>query len=90
MKGGMIYPLKDPENYDDHLGSGFTHALPAHGPDEDYYIADCWIVDAEGNQHPGLFDCPVPVRGEDLEIDSGVVCELEFEASSALDSNWFN
>lgn len=65
FRSDTLYALLDPERYDDDLGEGFTHALSTSDIDG-CYVADCWIVDAEGRRHPGYDESPVPIRISDL------------------------
>jgi hypothetical protein len=66
------YPLVEPDAHDDEYGEGFGFARVAgdlHGLE--MTMVDCWIVDREGRRHPGLDQCPVPVRIQDVESDAG-------------------
>lgn len=69
FKQNYIYPLKDPERYNDDFGYEYDHALLAdYGPiAPDCWVHDAWIVKANGEVHPGLSESPVPVRLEDVE-----------------------
>ena len=58
-----LYRLKDPATYDDEYGQGYCLCRPVGG---EYPITDCWIVNADGEVHPGLCNSPVPVRIEDV------------------------
>ena len=31
------------------------------------FITDCWIVNADGDIHPGYAESPIPVRFDDVE-----------------------
>lgn len=65
FRSDTLYALLDPERYDDDFGTGYGHALSTSDVDG-CFIADCWIVDAEGNRHPGYDESPVPMRISDL------------------------
>lgn len=43
-----------------------------------FYCCDCWIVNKEGEVHPGLLNSPVPVRADHLETETTtILCEVE-------------
>lgn len=66
---GTAYPLRDPTHYDDEdFGEGYGLALAADGTDG-CVIADCWIVNRQGEIHPGYRESPVPVRYQDVVDD---------------------
>jgi hypothetical protein len=73
FKAGYIYPLLDPERYDDEdFGTGFGHVLiPAGSDPGTCFIVDAWIVNERGEQHPGMDACPVPVHLEDVDLTKG-------------------
>lgn len=69
---GHIYPLLDPRHYDDDFGVGFGHIMiPHEATPGDCYIHDAWIVNTEGEVHPGYDGSPVPIRADDVEIENG-------------------
>lgn len=59
FQADTMYRLADPERYDDEYGTGFDHALSVSGSDG-CIIADCWIVNAAGERHPGYCESPMP------------------------------
>jgi hypothetical protein len=68
---GTTYPLVDADAFDDEYGEGYGYARVAgdlHGLP--MTMVDCWIVDREGVRHPGVDQCPVPVRLQDVVIDA--------------------
>lgn len=71
MRFGMRYPLVDGTEYDDDHGSGFDHAEPARACSETDWCVDCWIVDRDGNRHPGIDASPVPIRNEGVDLSGG-------------------
>lgn len=82
FRSDTLYALLDPESYDDEFGTGFGHALST--PDVDgCLIADCWIVDAEGNRHPGYDESPVPMRISDLRTPDVVETMRRIGSSQA-------
>lgn len=70
FKSGMTYALKDSSSYDDEYGEGYGYAQ-AYGDCTGMFMTDCWIVNEQGEIHPGLNDQPVPVRFEDVVAESG-------------------
>ena len=44
----------------------YRYVTPAGRHISNSWVADCWIVDREGNINPGTNVSPVPVRREDL------------------------
>lgn len=72
FQAGYIYPLVDAESYDDDYGTGFGFVAIAHDAEPgECYIHDAWIVDENGNVHPGYDANPVPVRLQDVIEDQG-------------------
>ena len=69
---GHIYPLTEPDRYDDDLGLGYDHVAIAHDAQPGAcVIHDAWIVNREGKVHPG-YDCnPVPIRVDDVNLAAG-------------------
>ena len=82
FRPGHIYPLLEADRYDDENGAGFDHVYFAPDSDvrEEYFVADAWIVNAEGRIHPGYDECPVPVRPEDVDLAAGKAMEFEMPA----------
>ncbi len=72
FKAGYRYPLEDPERYDDEYGTGYGYALCADEHPEGTWTTDCWIVNAAGEQHPGLNASPVPVHVNGVKLEQGV------------------
>ncbi len=68
FKGGNIYRLKDTTNYDDDHGQGYD-CVETFSPEDGYFVRDCWIVNEQGEVHPGYDAEPVPVRFCDVEPD---------------------
>lgn len=66
---GVTYPLKDPESYDDEYGQGYAYAQ-SYGNCDGMIITDCWIVDKDGNIHPGMDESPVPVHIDDVDTEA--------------------
>lgn len=72
FRAGHIYPLNDPEHYNDDFGVGYDHAMIAHDAvPGDCYIHDAWIVNSAGQTHPGFDACPIPIRQEDVKMARG-------------------
>lgn len=72
FEAGFMYPLKDPEKYDDEFVTGYRFAAIDAGADPGVcWMHDCWIVDENGNRHPGMTEYGAPVRRDDLEMDAG-------------------
>lgn len=73
FQAGHIYPLVDPEHYDDEdFGKGYDHVMIAHDANPgDCYIHDVWVLNSEGEVHPGYNASPVPIRMEDVVITMG-------------------
>lgn len=72
FRTATTYPLVEPDAFDDDYGEGFGFARVAgdmHGLK--MTMVDCWIVDRNGLRHPGLSECPVPVRIQDVETEKG-------------------
>lgn len=67
----FIYPLKEPTRFDDEYGEGYSYALVADEDPGECFIVDCWIVNQQGEKHPGLDASPVPISAESVEIDEG-------------------
>ena len=44
----------------------YRYVTPARNLITNPWVADCWIVDRDGNINPGTNVSPVPVRREDL------------------------
>ncbi|MBS7671426.1 hypothetical protein [Croceicoccus gelatinilyticus] len=65
------YRLKDPEHYDDEYGKGYDHVEAYEGADG-CYIADCWVVNAKGDIHPGYAESPIPINFNSLVAKSAV------------------
>lgn len=82
FKTGMTYALKDPSAYDDDYGEGYGYAQ-AYGDCTGMFMTDCWIVNAQGEIHPGLNDQPVPVRFDSVEATSAVATEGEMKERGA-------
>ena len=61
LKYGYRYELNDDwkEYYDDNGGVGYHYAEPVKYAN-DCIIGDCWIVNAQGQRHPGFDVSPVP------------------------------
>ena len=81
FKAGATYPLKDPERYDDEYGEGYGYAQ-AYGQCDGMTISDCWIVNKEGDIHPGMDESPVPVCINDLDI-AGAFQTEHFQKSAS-------
>jgi hypothetical protein len=62
-----VYELKDRERYDDENGSGYFYVKSADDCDGND-VADCWIIDHEGNVHPSYQESPVVVEREEVNI----------------------
>ena len=70
FKTSTVYRLKDPEHFDDEdHGVGFDH-IETYGECDGMFITDCWVVNAEGEVHPGYESSPVPVRFDDVEAET--------------------
>lgn len=71
---GWRYPLVDSTQYDDSFGSGYSWALipEGAGPEaRDCYVHDAWIINEQGEIHPGLSAAPVPVHVDDVDFEQG-------------------
>jgi hypothetical protein len=68
---GMSYQLKYPTSYDDEFGEGYTR-VETYGKIEceGMYIVDCWVVNEQGEIHPGMTESPVPVNFNDVIAES--------------------
>ena len=88
FKPGFIYPLKDPQRFDDEYGEGFDHVAVPEGMDPlNCTIIDMWPVNAEGQVHPGYDAAPVPIRAEDVELARGRPIETSLpRPKSAFDA----
>jgi hypothetical protein len=68
FQANRIYPLRDPQRFDDEYGEGYAFVKVA-----DYgggcLMSDCWVINAKGEGHPGLESSPVPVRYVDVVDD---------------------
>lgn len=93
FQAGFIYPLKDKERYDDDLGTGYDHVAVPHDADdfvERCSLLDCWIVNKDGEVHPGYDANPVPIQREDVEIDEGVRNPKDLpKPKSIFEGPWF-
>ena len=69
FKSNTVYRLKDPERYDDEYGVGFDR-IETYGDCDGMFITDCWVVNSEGDIHPGYESSPMPVRYDDVEPDA--------------------
>lgn len=90
FQAGYIYPLVDPDLYDDDLGTGYDHVMIDHDatPGE-CTIHDAWIVNTDGDVHPGYNACPVPFRFDSVKLDEGRPFNVELpKAQSILDGPW--
>lgn len=68
---GTTYPLVEPDSFDDDCGEGYGFARVAGDlHDLPMTMVDCWIVNQEGDRHPGYDQCPVPVRIQDVDTAS--------------------
>lgn len=100
LRQGWIYPLNDPDRYWDE-DDAETYGID---PDKRYsyvriptgsdpgtpYVLDVWIVDDEGNTHPGHDACPIPILVEDFSIEMGRHLAGETrKPKSIFDSPWF-
>lgn len=56
FKSEYLYPFVDPGEYDDDYGEGYSYALVAEEHPSECFIVDCWIVNEQGDKHPGI-DC---------------------------------
>lgn len=70
---GFIYPLTTAGRYDDEFGCRYDYALLADrgAVQSDCWVHDAWIVNADGEVHPGLSAAPVPVRLEHVREGLG-------------------
>jgi hypothetical protein len=92
FQAGFIYPLIDPEHYDDDdHGSGYDHVAIDHDANPgDCYIHDAWVVNSVGEVHPGYNACPIPIRREDVDIARGRPLEAALPAAQSIfDSPFF-
>jgi hypothetical protein len=73
FEAGFMYPLKDPERYDDEeYGAGYAFAMiDADASPGTCWMHDAWIVNAKGEKHPGYEESPIPVRREDVDMMAG-------------------
>jgi hypothetical protein len=68
FKTGTTYPLVEQDRFDDDYGEGYGFARVAGDlHDLPMTMVDCWIVNREGDRHPGYDECPVPVRIQDVD-----------------------
>lgn len=90
FQAGYIYPLREPDSYDDEYGEGYAYmAIPHDREPGDCYMVDAWIVNERGHPHPGYGDCPVPVRRDDLVMAKGRFLDDNLpEPKSVFDSPW--
>ena len=92
FQAGYIYPLLDPERYDDEdLGTGYDHVAIEHDAQPNgCYVHDAWIVNSKGDVHPGYGECPVPMRPEDVDLARGRRLERSLPtARSVFDGPFF-
>jgi hypothetical protein len=79
---GYIYPLKDPQRYDDDYGRGYYFAaIDAGATPLSCRIHDVWIVNEFGERHPGYNISPVPIRIDDVHMEQGWRLEAILPAS---------
>jgi len=74
FQSGHAYPLVDPAHFDDDFGQGYAYALVASDDpvSSQCWMVDCWIVNADGEKHPGYDQNPVPVRKQDVDLSQGL------------------
>ena len=89
-QAGYMYPLADPTSYDNDEGTGFGYAAIPHdsGDVSQFYVFDVWIVDQDGNPHPGYEANPVPIRPEDLDLTASKPAPELPERTQFCMSNW--
>jgi hypothetical protein len=61
FRSDTLYRLIDAHRYDDDFGTGFDHVISVHNA-EGCIVADCWIVNAAGERHPGYDTSPMPIH----------------------------
>lgn len=66
FRTGQSYALRDADRYDDEHGIGYGR-VETYGECEGMYITDCWVVNEEGEIHPGYSESPIPVRFDDVD-----------------------
>jgi hypothetical protein len=72
FEAGLMYPLNDPTRYDDEYGEGYGFAaIDEDAIPGECWVHDCWIVNARGEKHPGLNECPVPIRRDAVDMNRG-------------------
>ena len=47
----------------------YKYVMPTITDNGQYYCIDCWIVDKNGNAHPGYSNSPVPVNCENINSE---------------------
>jgi hypothetical protein len=57
-------PYKAVQIYDEDFPQ-FNYYQPTQSGD--FYMVDCWVIDKNGNKHPGIDVCPVPIDVDDLD-----------------------
>jgi hypothetical protein len=82
---GYIYPLIDADHFDDDLGTGYDHIMIPHDatPGE-CYIHDAWIVNSDGEVHPGYNANPHPFRLDSVEIEKGRPLDAELPSPKSI------
>ena len=84
FKSAKIYKLINGDHYDDEYGEGFDH-VETYGDSDGSYITDCWVVNSDGDVHPGYENSPVPIRFDRVEPKPvGNAKNRDRERSSAM------
>ena len=75
LHDGYVYPLCDPESFDDEdeqlVGYRFAVVPRDAGVTDKTWLADMWIVNESGEVHPGMNANPVPVRKDAVQLGQG-------------------
>jgi len=76
----QIHPISD-EAIEDDYGE-YVFAAPV-GPLEGLYVIDCWLVNKDGEVHPGYSVSPVPIRVQYLGEPQFVLWPWDEDLSDA-------
>ncbi len=71
LRAGHAYPFNDPCRFDDDDGQGFAYALVPDHESGSGGVRMAWVVDAQGEPHPGYASSTVPVAPGDVDRRRG-------------------
>jgi hypothetical protein len=91
FQAGWCYPLLEKGLHDDDFGAGFDFVAVPHDTDvPGLHIQDCWLVNAQGEVHPGYGSNPIPISIAAVDIAAGKPFEGALPVpKSIFDSPWF-